>query len=110
MNKRITLKFCFTYSVCRCLQCKTCSIEPDVAEALLNNINSKLSSFLIFLEETEQRNGNSCPVDCEKVSYKSSLSAALYLPQKMLPVLKYSNLKEAKNMPNDTDGMVNFML
>lgn len=73
-------------------------------------MKSKLSSFLIFLEETEQRNGNSCPVDCEKVSYKSSLSAALYLPQKMLPVLKYSNLKEAKNMPNDTDGMVNFML
>lgn len=69
-------------------------------------------NFLLFylLEETEQRNGNSCPVDCEKVSYKSSLSAALYLPQKMLPVLKYSNLKEAKNMPNDTDGMVNFML
>ena len=65
---------------------------------------------LFISEEYEQLNDNSCPVDCEKVSYEAHLSTALYLPQKLLPLRKYSKLKEAKQMPNDTDGMVNFIL
>ena len=49
-------------------------------------------------------------MDCEKVSYEAQLSATLYLPQKLVPLKKYEKLKKAKHMPNDTDGMVQFML
>lgn len=71
-------------------------------------------SFSNYLsEEYEQSNSNSpveCPVDCEKVSYEAQLSATLYLPQKLVPLKKHEKLRQAKNMPNDTDGMVQFML
>ena len=52
-----------------------------------------------------------CPVDCEKVSYKAQLSQTLYLPQKLVPVKqKYEKLTRGRNLPNDTDEVIKFML
>lgn len=90
----------------------------SVAATFVSHSNAALSDLIILFqlclsEEYEQSNINSpveCPVDCEKVSYDAQLSATLYLPQKLLPLKKHEKLKRAKHMPNDTDGMVQFML
>jgi len=84
---------------------------PETADNIIEcSLSKTLDCMWPAWEEYEQLNDNSCPVDCEKVSYEAHLSTALYLPQKLLPLRKYSKLKEAKQMPNDTDGMVNFIL
>ena len=70
----------------------------------------RLQQFCFFLEKFEQANYFGCPVDCERVSYEAELSAALFLPQKLIPMKKHAALKRAKHMPNDTEGMVQFML
>lgn len=66
--------------------------------------------FFLFAENFEQMNKLDCPVDCEKYSYEYQLSSALFLPDRLLPMVRYSYLKSPKNLPNDTEAMAQFML
>ena len=65
---------------------------------------------LLFTEHFEQRSKLDCPVDCETYNHEYQLSSALFLPDKLLPMKKNSYLKNAKNLPNDTEAMAQFML
>lgn len=61
-------------------------------------------------DEWEHSNVNNCPVDCDELNYEAQLSTALYVPQRLLPLKKHSYLLQAKHMPNDTEGRVQFIL
>lgn len=65
---------------------------------------------LFFVDSFEAKYNYSCPEDCEKSRYDARLSSALFMPGKLIPIKKYEYLLNTPNMPNETEGAVDFIL
>ncbi|KAK3748780.1 hypothetical protein QZH41_013516 [Actinostola sp. cb2023] len=84
---------------------------PDVSNALNCSVRQTMDCVWPAWERFEQQYNYTCPEDCDKSTYDARLSSALFMPQKLLPVKgKHSYLLQAKDMPNNTEGILEFIM
>ncbi|EDO48658.1 predicted protein [Nematostella vectensis] len=93
-------------------QCKCRAwFMADVINTSTCSIKEALDCMWPAWEDFDNAYNYTCPVDCEERVYKTRLSSALFLPQKLLPLTKkYKFLMRPKGIPNDTEGAVDFIL